>query len=256
MSAPNPTILYVVGDRFEPFATHDTTRTVSRLVGDLRADRHQDEAELVLVEGQGITSFDWDRIRDELARRGLTDRVEIRERDAGCLCRQTETHKHRECNVLIAGLSQVGENHYRAALRIHNDQEMLLDHQGGHVQGMVILEAARQMFVAVSERYYLSHWREQHYSFVLDSMDSQFQTFLFPLAAAIEYEVRTADLSDPAQLRFDVQVTIEQAGLPAATVRMVCGAILSSAMAQKERRGAARALRVLGRREPGLAEAR
>jgi hypothetical protein len=253
MAAQNHTTLYIVGDRFEPFATHDTTRAVSRFVRDLRANRHQDDTELVLIEGQGVTSFDWDRIRDELDRRGLTDRARIRENDAGCLCRQSETHKHRECNVLIAGLSRVGENTFRAALRIHNDQELLLDHQGAHVQGMVILEAARQMFVAVSERYYLSRWPEQHYSFVLDSMDSKFQTFLFPLAASIEYEVHSAELGDPAQLRFDVQVTIEQAGLPAATIRMACGAIHSSAMAEKERRGTARALRVLGRREPGLA---
>ncbi|MDQ1047473.1 AfsA-related hotdog domain-containing protein [Streptomyces sp. V4I2] len=247
MTQQSPLTRYIVGDRFEPFATHDTIRTVSRFVADLRADRHRDDTSLVLVEGQGLTSFDWDRIRDELDRRGLADRVRIRESDAGCLCRQTETHKHRECNVLIAGLDRVAESRFRAALRIHNDQELLLDHQGGHVQGMVVLEAARQMFVAVSERYYLSRRPERHYSFVLDSMDSKFLTFLFPLAAAIEYEVLSADLNDPAQLSFDVQVTFEQTGLPAATVRMVCGALDSSALAQKERRGTARALRVLGR---------
>jgi hypothetical protein len=231
----------VVGDRFAPFADGTGADTVSGLMAALRSRLHT--RELVLIEGQGVDARDWARIRAELARAGVT--ADIRANETGPLARDAEIHKHREENVLIAGLEQTGETTFRAALRLHNDEELLLDHQGGHVQGMVLVEAARQMFLAVSERYHASRWPGNRYGYVLESMESTFRTFLFPLAATIEYEVLSVGLDDPEHLTFDVRVEIVQAGLPAATIRMVCSAVHADALARKERRGAARALRLI-----------
>ncbi|POM26376.1 A-factor biosynthesis hotdog domain protein [Actinomadura rubteroloni] len=236
-----PTKLCVVGDRFAPFADGTGALTVSGLVAALRARAY--EGDLVLIEGQGIDARDWERIRAELTRAGVT--ADIRENDTGPLARDTEIHKHREENVLIAGLEQTGETTFRAALRLHNDEELLLDHQGGHVQGMVVLEAARQMFLAVSERYHASRWPGHRYGYVLESMETKFRTFLYPLAATIEYEVLSVGLDDPEHLTFDVRIHIMQSGLPAATIRMVCSAVHADALAHKEQRGAARALRLM-----------
>lgn len=252
--ASGRTVLFVVGDRFDPFADQTSTRTVCQFTAELRAGAHRDTGSLVLFEGQGLGAFDWERIHDELDRTGLTDRTDIHRADYGPLAGYRETHKHRECNVLIAGLTQVDDTRFRAALRLHNDAELLLDHQASHVQGMVVLEAARQMFLAVSERYYASRWPHHHYAYSMENIRSSFHTFLFPLPATLEYEVRSADLSNPEMLGFDVQVGFEQAGLPAAVVHMACTGFLSSAMRHKERRGAERAVRyLLNNRVPATA---
>lgn len=244
--------LFLVGDRFAPFATLPSVRTVSQFVADVRGGVHQPGEHLVLAEGQGLTAFQWDRVRFELDRAGLAESTRIVESDRGPLCGQAETHKHREHNVLIAGLERLGDTRYRAALRLHGDQELLLDHQASHVQGMVVLEAARQMFLAVGERFYADG---AHYAYTLGSMESSFQAFLYPLDTEITCEVLTADVSDPEQLDFDVRIDFEQAGLPVASVRMRCSAFRSAVLAHKEHRGAERATRYLLRRLPQLAAA-
>lgn len=246
MSAHENTALFIVGDRYQAFADQTSAVTVSGFLAGLCAGAYGSEdggGGLVLAEGQGVTPYDWDRIRGELERHGLLDRTVVHESCRGPLSGHRETHKHRESNVLIAGLTRTGANTFRASLRLHNDEELQLDHQAAHVQGMVVLEAARQMYLAVCERHYLGDRPGQRYSYVFDRLETTFRNFLFPLDATLDCEVLTADLSDPELPVLDIQVRIGQAGLLAATVRMVGTALPAALMARKEQRGANRALR-------------
>jgi hypothetical protein len=270
---PEVTTLLLVGDRFGPFADHPSVRTVSRLVADLRADSAAgaggepgaagepgagggtressaagDTTRLVLLEGQGVGAFEWDRVQYELERSGRAAHTEIRRASGGSPCGHPETHKHREQNVLIAGLERLTDTTFRAALRLHGDEELLLDHASPHVQGMVMVEAARQMFLAVGERYFASRWPQNTYSYTLGKLECDFQTFLFPLPTELVCEVLTGEVSNPEQLSFDVRVGFEQAGLPVATVRLGCQGFRAPVLALKERRGAERAVRHLLRR--------
>jgi A-factor biosynthesis hotdog domain len=240
------TVLFIVGDRYQAFAEQTGAKTVSGLVAELRTGLHQrggDPAALVLAEGQGVAEGDWELIREELERCGLSGRACIVPGARGRLAGRDETHKHRPQNVLIAGLDRTGEGTYRAALRIHNDQEFQLDHQASHVQGMVILEAARQMYLAVCEQYYGSRWPERDYAYVYDRLETTFRNFLFPLDCTLECEVLSADLADPELLGFDLQFTVQQVGLRIAVIRMVGTAFDRGLMLRKEVRGAQRALR-------------
>jgi A-factor biosynthesis hotdog domain len=255
MSDDETIALFIVGDRFESFAEQTSAVTVARFVAELRAGAYQGDrsrSTLVLAEGQGITPYDWDWIRDELARLGLSERVLIRRNSRGPLSGHSETHKHRESNVLIAGLTRLTDTTFRASLRLHNDQELQIDHQASHVQGMVVLEAARQMYLAVCERHYAYRWPEHRYSYIFDRLEASFRNFLFPLETTIDCEVLEAELTDPEQLVFDSQIKFRQAGLHAATVRIVGMAVDSTVMARKERRGADRAIRYALKRVPSL----
>ncbi|MEU0118084.1 AfsA-related hotdog domain-containing protein [Streptomyces bobili] len=240
--------LFVVGDRYAAFADQTDAMTVSRLVSGIRAGTLRPPGRvpvgpLVLAEGQGVSPYDWELIGDELARQGILDRTRIVRAERGAPATRTETHKHRERNVLIAGLTRTGENTFAAALSIDNDEELQLDHQASHVQGMVLLEAARQMYLAVCERHYASRWPERHYAYVFDSLRTTFRNFVFPLETTIACHVHSADLSDPELLSFDVQVDFGQARLHAADVRMVGTAFDRELLARKEARGAQRAVR-------------
>ncbi|MFC9463697.1 AfsA-related hotdog domain-containing protein [Streptomyces coelicoflavus] len=254
------TALFVVGDRYAAFADQTGAMTVSRLVSGIRAGTLRSPAQdpagpLVLAEGQGVSPYDWALIVDELARRGLSDDTRILPAERGAPATRTETHKHRERNVLIAGLTREEEHTFTASLLIDNDEELQLDHQASHVQGMVLLEAARQTYLAVCERYYASRWPERHYAYVFQSLRTTFRNFVFPLETTIRCEVRHADLSDPELLSFDVRVDFGQARLHAADVRMVGTAFDRELMARKEARGAQRAVRQALRGLPAPADA-
>ncbi|MEU3711218.1 AfsA-related hotdog domain-containing protein [Streptomyces catenulae] len=257
MSESETTPLFIVGDRYEAFADQTSAVTVSRFIDQLRAGAHRNadgDRTLLLAEGQGVTAYDWDRIEEELRRGDAPGRTVIERSPRGRLGNHTETHKHRESNVLIAGLTRRSETAFRSSLRLHNDQELQLDHQASHVQGMVVLEAARQMYVAVCERYYTCHRPEHRYSHVFARLETSFRNFLFPLDATLDCEVLQADLSDPELLLFDIEVTFRQAALHVASVRMTGTALPATVMARKERRGAERAVRYALKRLPAPPE--
>ncbi|MFE9676975.1 AfsA-related hotdog domain-containing protein [Streptomyces sp. NPDC006259] len=251
--------LFVVGDRYAAFADQTGAVTVSRLVSEIRAGALRPPAQdpvgpLVLAEGQGVSPYDWELIVAELARQGMSDGTRILRAERGTPATRAETHKHRERNVLIAGLTRTDEHTFTASLRIDNDEELQLDHQASHVQGMVLLEAARQMYLAVCERHYASRWPERHYAYVFESLHTTFRNFVFPLETTIRCQVLGADLSDPELLSFDVQVDFGQARLHAAGVRMVGTAFDRELMARKEARGAQRSVRQALRGLPAPAD--
>ncbi|MFB9928458.1 AfsA-related hotdog domain-containing protein [Amycolatopsis halotolerans] len=230
------TAFVVVGDRFAKFAANTGAVTVSQLIEKVHGGGMSGAVKL--VGGQGVTESDWDRIRAALARREILSEFETHPLRHGPLSDRSETHKHNRHNILVAGLEQVGEHEFEAALRLHNDQEFQLDHMGVHVQGMIVLEAARQMYLAVCERYYP---REDEIH-LFDKMETAFRNFLYPLETRLRTAV-TAGTSDLGRPVFDVRTEFRQAGLHIAAVRTVGTALSAQSLERKEHRGAERALR-------------
>ena len=235
--------LYVVGDRFAGFAVPTRALTLSSFLKGLRAGAYDDvSGPMLLRAGQGISKYEWDHIHDELTRRGLEGRVLPQDRPPR-LARRTEAHKHREENVLIADLGRHDDQIFHAALRLHQNNELLLDHQTGqHVQGMVVVEATRQMFLAVTEQYYLSQRPEHQYYFVINSLATTFENFLFPVDARIRYLIESAELSDPTRLEFTARVDIEQGGRRSARCQVAFTAFDNVVLEQIEHRRAEGAL--------------
>ena len=94
------------------------------------------------------------------------------------------------------------------------------DHQTGqHLQGMLLVEASRQAFLAVTEAFILPWGGEKAY-FVFNSLTVEFSRFMFPVAACLNFRVRERDYSGKYP-RFSVEIQIEQAGRQTAEVR--CG---------------------------------
>ncbi len=243
MSDKTATSICVVGDRFAGFAVHERVQALSSFVGGLRAGVYDDiRGPLVLRGGQGIGGYEWDYIRGALRRRGLEERVVLHDRPP-VLAERAEAHKHREENVLIADLGRHDDQVFHAALRLHGDNELLLDHQTGqHTQGMVVVEAARQMFLAVTERYYTHRWPERRYYFVINSLATTFENFLFPVDARIRYLIQSAELSDPGRLEFTARVDIEQGGRRSARCEVAFTAFDTAVLEAVEYRRAGRAI--------------
>lgn len=242
-------ILFLVGDRFRSFASHEEVRTVSQFVADVQAGEHDTlPSPLLLWESQGIGEYEREYIREALEARGLSHKVLIQPNDPDVVSR-AQAHKHREQNVLLSGLSQAGDDHYLASLRVHDDNELLLDHQTGeHVQGMVVIEAFRQMFMAFTEKFVASQWPEQRYYYIWHAMDVRFESFLFPLDAGISCTVVSSDTTDSNRLKMTVDLELHQAQTCAATARIDFTAYDAERLAPKEHRlGASTVTSVLGR---------
>jgi hypothetical protein len=232
--------LCIVGDRFSGLARHDGVSTLSGFTRTLASGALDDlDDHLLLVGGQGLGRYEWDHLAEAVGRRGLADRVSL---SAGAeqLVRRGEAHKHREDNILVHGLTRLSDQHFHADLRVHNDNELLLDHQTGqHVQGMVAVEASRQMFLAVTERYFASSWPQRHYYYVLNSLSTTFENFLFPLTASLDLMIEKADVTDPGRLSFTIRVEVHQAGRRCTVSEIGYTAFESAMVEHKETKRAA-----------------
>ncbi|MNP31136.1 A-factor biosynthesis hotdog domain protein [compost metagenome] len=92
------------------------------------------------------------------------------------------SRKYRPENVLISIPERTDDGIYTASLLLHAQNELLLDHlTGQHVQGMVLLEACRQMLLAVTERFHLDEYEPPKRYFVLNEMNVRYTAFAFPL---------------------------------------------------------------------------
>ncbi|MFI0976398.1 AfsA-related hotdog domain-containing protein [Streptomyces sp. NPDC021093] len=239
-------ILYLVGDRFASLAANEGVMTAGGFLAELRTGRYSaPECRLVLLNGQGMGVYEWAHISRQIALLDAADRISVPDQ-LPTPAQRGEAHKHREENVLVAGVRQVDSLHYRADLRLHDNNELLLDHTTGqHVQGMVIIEACRQMFLAVTERFYASAWPQRRYYYVIKSFDTQFENFLFPLDAVIDYEITGSHTEDPGKLAFSTDIRVSQAGRQAALCRVEFTAFEHQLIAEKEGRRASRTVREL-----------
>jgi A-factor biosynthesis hotdog protein len=213
--------LCVVADRFEAFASHPPVRTVSGFVAEVHEGRYDaPDGPLSICWGQGITDYDRAYVHDVLCCRGLQNTVLTESSEPAPVAR-SRSHKHREANVVLAGLVRTSDHDYRAALRLHPDNEFLLDHQSvEHLPGMVVIEAFRQMSIAVCEQFVAAEWPQQRYGYLWHGMDTRFTNFLFPLAAVIDCTVVEQDLSDRARLRMCMDVSVKQGGSLCAGARI------------------------------------
>ncbi|MFB8247245.1 AfsA-related hotdog domain-containing protein [Streptomyces sp. NPDC055952] len=229
----------VVGDRFRDFADAVGADTFSRLARSLDAgDLDTVDGPVRVVTGQGVGEFEVSYLQDAIHRRQLDDRI-VLIHSADRPAPRQELHKAREDNVLVAGLTRVDDTTYEAALRLHDHNELLVDVQDRvHVQGMVAVEAARQMLVAVVERYYTARWPQQRYYIVLNSMNTTFSNFLFPVGATLRLTVDESEVAEPSRLTFRTTVEVQQAGRIAAAVGIDAAAFAPGLLEEKELRRA------------------
>lgn len=203
---------FVVADRFRDFGQDSRVKTVSGVCAAIGSGEFDDMSSKVLLHpAQGVTAYEGGHVEAMLERRGLKDCVRLVD-DCLEIAGRDVVHKHRSENVLLMDLRREGEHGFRAALRVHGDNELLMDHQSGeHVQGMVVVEAARQMFLAVFEIGYRHRWPLREYNVIWNSVRLTFENFLFPLPAEVMCILRELSI-DENKLEFEMLVEIQQAG--------------------------------------------
>lgn len=205
--------LIIVADKFADFAQSKKAVTLSHVRAMLALPEHIIPGPVRLLAGQGLSDAEHEALIQEIdiqdpngIRWDVSELRSIPVRAHGGL-----SHKRHGCNTLIGIPVQVSEDTYVMDIRIDGDCEIMGDHQTGqHVQGMVLVEAARQAFLAVTEEFFLEAEDRETY-FVINSMTTEFSGFVFPLPAQIAYRVLTADINERRR-KFNVEMDVVQGG--------------------------------------------
>ena len=146
--------LLIVSDKFHNFAERKDVITKSELyhllqTGDVVLPSTR---KIRLIPGQGFSQDSIDSIlslEKSAKNAGLFDFTlwhQLPQRASKQL-----THKHKPENILISDPIRVNENTFDMSILIDEECEMMHDHQTGlHVQGMLLLEASRQGFLATN----------------------------------------------------------------------------------------------------------
>jgi hypothetical protein len=220
-SAAAPIVL--VGDRFDDFTATGLGIGATAFTGAVGRGRYDGLTEPVQVHlGQGLDEAAVAAAGAAVERRGLADRLLLDPRDLPTPVEARAVHKHDARNVLLADFEYCGRDSFEASLRLHNDNELVQDNQSSlHLQGMVLIEAARQMFLAVCELEYLRPWPDRKFSFLLTQVNTRFDRPVFPLPVRMLLTAHRADTDDVNRMWFEVETRFVQSGREAASSTVV-----------------------------------
>jgi hypothetical protein len=211
----NKRILLVVGDKFSNYVQGKDAITLSQLHGllSLPIQFLPGQGRTLLVPGQGLGDATVRDLLDTAARSPNLIHFDfslwhnLPERASTAL-----SHKHKPENILLSMPRVLAEDEYEMHLLIDERSELMQDHQSGqHVQGMVLIEAARQMTILIAECFLLPK-SNIHYAFVLNNMSADYNNFTFPIAATIVCRIEEKQIDNPRRLKFVMQADVCQCG--------------------------------------------
>jgi hypothetical protein len=199
----NENIFYVVGEKFENFSTNKHVMTVSELEKLASINRIGSLPNYTFIIGQGVRADKLERLLNNINKYGHNNYLSIVKTNVlENKINQTAVHKSKLENVMITSPIHLDERKYISQLTIQDNAAEMSDHvTGQHIQGMVLIEAARQMMLSVSENHILTEDRQSNYSFVLNSVNTTFYQFAFPLEISIICEVINLEIKAKGSLK-------------------------------------------------------
>ncbi|NUB04884.1 hypothetical protein FW320_01570 [Azospirillum sp. Vi22] len=230
------TVSIVVGDRFAEFARNSEVSGVSEFIGALR-----NGAAVVhpIVIGQGLAPEALDELNALLPPGPGQPAADL---DIPTRATSALTHKRAAKNIMVSVPVARSGQLFEAELFLDDRNEVMEDHQTGqHIQGLALIEAARQLWTAVTERYLSPPDKPSR--FVIDSVQTTFSRFVFPLPATMTLEVLDS-ASGPVQSTYAVRILILQNGQTSTTIDARYRVIDARVSERQEAQAARHAIRV------------
>ncbi len=211
--------LFIVGDKFQEFAEGKDVLTLQQLQALMRLPSHLLNPTVLLL-GQGASEEEvLSIVHAHKSSREVTPRFEVSD-----LMRVLDrapvvtSHKKTPHNTLVGVPRRKSSSVYELALNLDERCELMSDHQTGqHVQGMLLVEAFRQSFLVVTDTFY--PFGEGKNYFVINRMSFDFQNFMFPLPAHLDYRILEADVNT-RRARYKVALAAIQHGELCATAEI------------------------------------
>jgi A-factor biosynthesis hotdog domain len=218
----------LVADSFSTFANLPQVLPVSRLMDQIELG---EGAPSVVILGQGVTESWVGNLKSAARRSGINLEILGEERLTERASRSS-SHKRRRENVLITEPRMLSSSLFEADIVIDEGCELLLDHSTGyHLQGMVLIEAGRQMFLAVIER----HLRRGRPSYaVINHLNTKFYSFAFPLPMTMVMTLSHQESANEHSDGYTVEIDFNQNGRTITRIETKFTAIDPDVIASKE----------------------
>lgn len=232
----NNRILLVVGDKFAAYVQGKDAVTLSQLRGLLSLSvALPNQGVTLLVPGQGLGDENVKLLLLEaaaspnLAFFDFTLWHNLPQRASRAM-----SHKHIHANTLISEPRQLSEDQFELHLMVDENCELMSDHQSGqHVQGMILIEAARQAMLVVTETYLLPK-NDIDYAFVLNTLSVSYSHYTFPVGAILRCNITEKSLDNPRRLSFVADTLVEQCGQVVSKFTITFGAMEKSRIGKGE----------------------
>lgn len=221
-----------VGSRFTAFIANKNVVDAAELMKQAARDEAGQARPVVL--GQGLSArqladlADLDGI-DTVAPDGTLEPADRR-----------LTHLRKDVNTLISAVRPCSAGSFEAALLVSQDNAALDDHiTGQHLPAMLLLEACRQMWTAVTESFFLTAPGSSR--FVVVRIESEFSRYAFPLPATLRYTLLNRE-DGPVEQKFAARIDIIQLSTAVAEVRAAYRVVDEMVAAKHESMGARQAI--------------
>jgi hypothetical protein len=195
----------IVGDKFGAFARNPGVICIGELEEKLKEGKLEEDIDFDL--GQGVSD---DRVARLLALatvRSCRHHFLFERREK---CGFRHVHKNRPENSMLSLPRRISESRFEADLLVDDAGELMSDHVSGqHLPGMVLIEASRQMIMAVTEEFFPESLPGQR-AFVWLDLDVKYSGYAFPVRTTLSYDVHVLDTSKRSRVSFTVGMTFHQ----------------------------------------------
>lgn len=183
--------IFVVGDKLKNLSIHSSVYTISSLKKLIKSNEYCMSLEKYIVHfGQGLSELQVKEILKIVECHGMSDRIIFKDSRLNTKSNSRLTHKCLSKNIMISEPIKINDEIYHCDLMLEDDCDEMNDHVTGvHIQGSVIIEAARQMVLAVSEKYFIPNTCKQKLNFVTHKIDTTFHQYVFPIPVVMKYRV-------------------------------------------------------------------
>lgn len=174
-------ITYIIGDKFYEFSKSSHVISISEFFKKMERDDFSNNNQIYYF-GQGLSDHEKNTVSAYCEKNNITIFNGNKSAESAL------THKLKQENIMITEPQIIENNNYQSYLVINDDCAEMSDHvTGRHIQGMVLIEAARQMMLAVSEKYILGTDGQGKAYCILNNIVTTFKQFVFPIEVVINH---------------------------------------------------------------------
>ncbi len=185
-------IIYIVGDKLKNFCLgKSNVKTVDSFCNFLNLiTTNKIHEKIIAMLGQGVSDTQVFKMDSIIKKKNLQNHITIiglhkKERSS-----RIQTHKHKHKNRMISSPQRIGVNKFESYLMLDDRCAEMSDHvTGQHIQGIILIEAARQMTLAVTERFYITEGDRNDVGFITNKLTVDFRGYIFPCEVKLIYRI-------------------------------------------------------------------
>lgn len=187
--------IFIIGNRLHTFANNRNIFTYNQFswLWTIESKLHQSLNTYSIHIGQGLNDQQILEIQKKIQNPCISGRFSL----TGYLSRvhraaNALTHKIQSRNSMISDPERFSDSFFKSYLLLDESCAEMSDHiTGQHIQGMVLIEACRQMINSVSEKYLIPLGNSSRKGFVLNALNTNFLEYVFPLEVELLFNLES-----------------------------------------------------------------